>query len=108
MGRDLFPKRRNFLGAAAGRSIFTATRDWDTRPCPVLYGRRVVKSANTEKPWRPGTQHNQTTRIYIGAGRGTRTPTVLPPADFESAASTDSAIPAKGPGANASGDRSRA
>lgn len=31
----------------------------------------------------------------IGAGRGTRTPTLLPAADFESAASTDSAIPAK-------------
>src|SRR6185295_17939058 len=30
-----------------------------------------------------------------GAGRGNRTPTVLPPADFESAASTSSAIPAK-------------
>ena len=32
-----------------------------------------------------------------GAGRGTRTLTVLPPADFESAASTDSAIPAMRP-----------
>ncbi len=32
--------------------------------------------------------------IYLGAGRGSRTPTVLPPADFESAASTNSAIPA--------------
>src|SRR5438105_10077024 len=31
---------------------------------------------------------------FTGAGRGTRTLTVLPPADFESAASTDSAIPA--------------
>ena len=31
----------------------------------------------------------------VGAGRGTRTPTLLPAADFESAASTDSAIPAK-------------
>src|SRR5258706_4585186 len=31
----------------------------------------------------------------LGAGRGTRTPTVLPPADFESAASTNSAIPAE-------------
>ena len=30
-----------------------------------------------------------------GAGRGTRTPTLLPAADFESAASTDSAIPAR-------------
>src|SRR5690606_23761479 len=30
-----------------------------------------------------------------GAGRGTRTLTLLPAADFESAASTDSAIPAK-------------
>ena len=29
-----------------------------------------------------------------GAGRGNRTPTVFPPADFESAASTNSAIPA--------------
>ena len=32
--------------------------------------------------------------LLVGAGRETRTPTVLPPADFESAASTDSAIPA--------------
>ncbi len=31
----------------------------------------------------------------FGAGRGTRTPTLLPAADFESAASTDSAIPAR-------------
>ena len=30
----------------------------------------------------------------LGAGRGNRTPTVFPPADFESAASTNSAIPA--------------
>ncbi len=34
------------------------------------------------------------TRVNAGAGRGTRTPTVSPPADFESAASTNSAIPA--------------
>ena len=33
--------------------------------------------------------------LLAGAGRGTRTPTVSPPADFESAASTDSAIPAR-------------
>src|SRR5205085_2713811 len=32
--------------------------------------------------------------VEFGAGRETRTLTVLPPADFESAASTDSAIPA--------------
>ena len=32
----------------------------------------------------------------FGAGRGTRTPTLFPAADFESAASTDSAIPAGG------------
>jgi len=36
--------------AAAGRSIFTATRDWIARPRPVLYGRRDTESANTEKP----------------------------------------------------------
>lgn len=30
----------------------------------------------------------------FGAGRGTRTPTLSPAADFESAASTNSAIPA--------------
>jgi hypothetical protein len=35
---------------------------------------------------------------FIGAGRGTRTPTLLPAADFESAASTDSAIPARDSG----------
>ena len=34
----------------------------------------------------------------IGAGRGSRIPTVSPPADFESAASTSSAIPAWGAG----------
>ena len=33
---------------------------------------------------------------FHGAGRETRTPTVLPPVDFESTASTDSAIPANG------------
>ena len=32
--------------------------------------------------------------VFNGAGRGNRTPTVFPPADFESAASTNSAIPA--------------
>ena len=31
---------------------------------------------------------------YLGAGRGNRTPMELPPADFESAASASSAIPA--------------
>ncbi len=31
---------------------------------------------------------------FFGTGRGTRTLTVSPPADFESAASTYSAIPA--------------
>lgn len=35
-------------------------------------------------------------KCVVGAGRGTRTPTLLPAADFESAASTDSAIPARG------------
>ena len=38
------------------------------------------------------TKSNKTT----GAGRETRTLMVSPPADFESAASTDSAIPAIG------------
>ena len=33
--------------------------------------------------------------FWNGAGKGTRTLTVLPPADFESAASTNSAIPAE-------------
>ncbi len=31
----------------------------------------------------------------VGTGGGTRTPKVLPPADFESAASTSSATPAQ-------------
>ena len=35
-----------------------------------------------------------TNRNILGAGRGTRTPTLSPAADFESAASTNSAIPA--------------
>ena len=34
---------------------------------------------------------------YLGAGRGGRTPTRLPSADFESAASASSAIPALNP-----------
>src|SRR6185369_15015595 len=33
-------------------------------------------------------------RSYFGAGRGNRTPTLLPELDFESSASTNSAIPA--------------
>jgi hypothetical protein len=33
-------------------------------------------------------------RVWVGAERGNRTPTMFPPADFESAASTDSAISA--------------
>src|SRR5271154_7384716 len=33
--------------------------------------------------------------VYLGAGRGGRTPTRLPSADFESAASASSAIPAR-------------
>ena len=36
--------------------------------------------------------------VFFGAGRGSRIPTVSPPADFESAASTSSAIPATGAG----------
>jgi hypothetical protein len=43
-----------------------------------------------------------------GAGRGTRTPTVLLPADFESAASTDSAIPARRDGLSIQSRKSRA
>lgn len=35
------------------------------------------------------------TIIMIGAGRGNRTPTMLPSPDFESGASTNSAIPAE-------------
>ena len=36
----------------------------------------------------------ETLEDTTGAERGNRTPTMLPPADFESAASTDSAISA--------------
>jgi hypothetical protein len=35
-------------------------------------------------------------RLFIGAGRGNRTPTLLLARDFESRASTSSAIPAMG------------
>jgi hypothetical protein len=34
--------------------------------------------------------------LKFGAGRGNRTPTLLPELDFESSASTNSAIPAMG------------
>ena len=44
---------------------------------------------------RPAERGCWTVSLIPGAGRGTRTPTVSPPADFESAASTDSAIPAR-------------
>src|SRR6202044_1635333 len=37
---------------------------------------------------------NRSVEAYLGAGRGGRTPTRLPSADFESAASASSAIPA--------------
>ena len=42
----------------------------------------------------PARQEHIPTIIRTGAGKGNRNPTVLPPADFESAASTSSAIPA--------------
>ena len=36
-------------------------------------------------------------KLDCGTGRGNRTPTLLPELDFESSASTNSAIPAEGP-----------
>jgi hypothetical protein len=48
---------------------------------------------------RPRVNRGHRSEIRIrpqdGAGRGNRTPTVLPPADFESATSTSSVIPAR-------------
>ena len=34
-------------------------------------------------------------KLSLGTGRGNRTPKALPPVDFESTASTNSAIPAR-------------
>jgi hypothetical protein len=64
--------------------------------------RRVSKSKRTctitctIAKWPPvnGRPFHRITNVYAGAGRGGRTPTRLPSADFESAASASSAIPA--------------
>ena len=52
------------------------------RPAPVITAPKAARTA----PFVHG----------VGAGKGNRTLTVSPPADFESAASTSSAIPARG------------
>src|SRR6266566_2419525 len=45
----------------------------------------------------------KTGNVHCGAGRGNRTLTLLPELDFESSASTNSAIPAAGPACSARG-----
>jgi hypothetical protein len=64
----------------------------------------TVLKANLRRKWRGSDLFTPTIRlqpnalishIYSGAGRGGRTPTRLPSADFESAASASSAIPAR-------------
>ncbi len=52
----------------------------------------IDSTARQEK--RPASHSLAGRSIYRGAGRGSRTPTVSPPADFESAASANFAIPA--------------
>ena len=75
-----------------------------TRPAQIqhLGGREPNKNVRTMKQHSLEVKPKEWPELSVvvskcGAGRGNRTPMVLPPRDFESRASTDSAIPASSP-----------
>jgi hypothetical protein len=86
-------------GAKLGTTIGAAFGAWTTSPAnrDRPYGRfrqarrRDSRRRHPRLPHRDGEGECRSR----GAGRGSRIPTVLLPADFESAASTSSAIPAR-------------
>src|SRR3989442_15552782 len=65
-------------------------------PCPPLWDEIQRKEPTPRAPGCPAKKAAFSLFFSQGAGRETRTLMVSPPADFESAASTGSAIPAGG------------
>ncbi len=85
------PRARGHLRDQLGRQRVVEVRQLERRGhagSVCLVNAAAGASARRRRRERPRARR-------LGAGRGNRTPTVLLPADFESAASTSSAIPAR-------------